>query len=170
DIWTAQIGEDHPEYLIKPDKVPEVTVVIDYDARFPYAFDTDAPPYRWTGRYDDPKNWLILGPRMHAYRPVMAHKLHCVQIIHDAIQTADPDPFFEHVQHCLSYLRQTTLCEADLTLEDPRVMDLDLSGLSDDATHVCGDWNVVWRESERRVDEWRAFSRFRWEPSPETST
>jgi len=44
----------------------------------------------------------------------------------------------------MNYLRQMVLCRADVTLESGRDP-VGPGAVVSDITHVCRDWNVVWR-------------------------
>lgn len=77
----------------------------------------------------------------------MAHELHCIGTLRDAMVEPKGEYGFNvtiHAQHCLNYIRQWIMCSPDLTLEpfDPlkRNFALDKRG----ATHVCRDWTAVY--------------------------
>lgn len=164
EAFTAQLGDDHPSYLVNPTDLPAVALDVEdsvhYDLGTPDAFDDwDAP----IGFHD----WYELGPRMHAYTPTMAHDLHCLTTFHDALYSRNPEATPGHVQHCLNYLRQMILCDPDLTLEDADALEVDHYLRPGGTAHVCRDWTAVWRESERARTEWVAFIKAHWAPLDE---
>ncbi|PPR03307.1 hypothetical protein CVT24_012589 [Panaeolus cyanescens] len=80
---------------------------------------------------DDEREWKQLNKwprglgRMHLgedyrlFNAVYFHQFHCVQIMQGAIQNRHyPKATAKHVNHCLNYLRQTLMCDADYTLEE----------------------------------------------------
>ncbi|KAJ7454053.1 hypothetical protein B0H11DRAFT_1820189 [Mycena galericulata] len=80
------------------------------------------------------------------------HELHCLRLLNLAF---DPSHVVgdHHIQHCLGYLKQMALCDADLTLEPAGWTDgkpHDVVG----ATHVCRDWEMVYASSK---ESWKAW-------------
>ena len=61
-----------------------------------------------------------------------------------------------HFTHCLQYIRQFVLCEPDLTLEPPDVLEWDFeSGIKiPESVHVCKDWKQVYDASGANWEEW----------------
>lgn len=97
----------------------------------------------------------------------MYHQIHCLDALRLAIQGKKPHGEHNlgssgkehwqenHSDHCLNYLRQTILCNADLTLEEefPEEGSHDVGeGLG--AKHVCRDWSLVHEYVERNYEEW----------------
>jgi len=74
------------------------------------------------GRFWEPKvppelGLIRLGPDFQALNVVFFHQVHCIKIIHQAFTYGQDEDFFDHLQHCLFYLQQLFLCDADISLE-----------------------------------------------------
>lgn len=93
------------------------------------------------------------------------HQLHCLERIRqvaigrsflDELTTDVPleeTYFVRHTLHCIDYLRQTLLCQADLTLVPPS-SDLNFETAP---PRMCRDWHAVerWVASRRYdLDKW----------------
>ncbi|KAF9033401.1 hypothetical protein BJ165DRAFT_1567688 [Panaeolus papilionaceus] len=100
---------------------------------------------------------IHLGETHRLFNAVYFHQLHCVQIMEEALQDrhygmAD----YHHVGHCLHYLRQTLMCDADYTLEEgdfmKRYKNCDLRSGGD--TRVCRDWEKLYDIVAQRVKTW----------------
>lgn len=97
---------------------------------------------------DDEKHYLV----------AHYHNLHCLRSLRHYLNIAmvwRPDYKFTsmdkgHVDHCLIYLRQIALCNADLTLEPASHKQMTPDGRVTDAVtgvgvkHRCVDWSQVW--------------------------
>lgn len=81
----------------------------------------------------------------------MLHSLHCLNRVRRGVATRPKDGGARaHVQHCFTYLRQSVLCAADVTLE-PLVEDsarTSNSGVIDGmgVRHTYRDWSAVYGE------------------------
>ncbi|PPR06715.1 hypothetical protein CVT24_013035 [Panaeolus cyanescens] len=98
-----------------------------------------------------------LGEEYRLFNAVYFHQLHCVQIMEEAIQDRHyPLATSHHVGHCLHYLRQTLMCDADYTLEEGDFTkcyeNYDLRKGGD--TRVCRDWETLYDTITKRVREW----------------
>lgn len=78
--------------------------------------------------------------------------------LHNRTTTPHDD---EHMEHCLSYLRQMILCEADHTLE-PAIEIVLADGSrthaswAEDSVHKCrGDWRVIAAWVDENFESWR---------------
>lgn len=121
-----------------------------------YELGTEEAYKQWRSYLDREEHaWFKLGPRMHAYVHTMSHDLHCLLAFHDAMFAESPK--WGHVQHCLSYMRQVILCDADLTLEEPDALDRDHTVHRQGDTHVCRDWTAVMEMTERLEESWLKF-------------
>ena len=61
-----------------------------------------------------------------------------------------------HWAHCLNYLRQTILCNPDLTLEPEIEEGSGDVGEGLHVTHVCRDWSKVHAFVSKNWDDWWA--------------
>ncbi|KAG0700586.1 hypothetical protein DFH29DRAFT_615412 [Suillus ampliporus] len=72
----------------------------------------------------------------------MFHQLHCLRRFREALTGQGSSQ--GHTHHCLNYLRQSTLCQADLTLEAGDFTTWDFTQRRVGATHVCRDWGALY--------------------------
>lgn len=139
--YIAYVDDDYPAQLPLP--LPAVAHIVN-----------DTPDYslwaddEWGSVFPSPGNGFIqLGPSNRTFFLSMYHQLHCLDIIRvNFLVNASEAP--RHIEHCLKYLRQTVLCNADTTLEttvskmraDGR-LDYGASGVG--MVHRCRDWTAV---------------------------
>jgi len=113
-------------------------------------WETDNLPY---GHYH-PK--AITGRRLFVI--TMFHELHCLRMINGGFETQGRMKE-GHLKHCLHYIRQMALCDADMTPEpagwEEKWSVEDDTGLDrEGATHVCKDFQSVFDASENNWVEW----------------
>ena len=81
----------------------------------------------------------------------MVHQLHCLDVFRVGFAT-NRTGYAHHVEHCLRYMRQIVLCNADTTLEPdhPGVKDGKLTHAAGGvgSVHRCKDWTAVRRYLE----------------------
>jgi hypothetical protein len=71
-------------------------------------------------------------------------QLHCLRVLNLAFGLHPLAPR-EHVQHCLGYLRSTTLCAADTTVEFGDFA-IQQTGFGDeDSEYTCADTDAIYR-------------------------
>ncbi|KAK1639169.1 hypothetical protein BDP81DRAFT_480078 [Colletotrichum phormii] len=108
-------------------------------------------------------------PEHRAY-PSVFHQLHCLYSTMDAYYElidrlnkneagkrelpTDPGWNSEHLNHCWDYLRQTIMCNADVTLEWRKYNEQVGTGWG--YQHQCKDWDaiVAWAEKYRYSNNW----------------
>ncbi|PPQ84850.1 hypothetical protein CVT25_004986 [Psilocybe cyanescens] len=103
--------------------------------------------------YDSPhgEGTFRLGPNRQYSTISMFHQLHCLRIFRGAIASGPDYPMKlqrQHLEHCLNYLREMTLCSADLTLEPGDFTQRDFDLHRTGATHMCRDYRELYRLTE----------------------
>uniref|UniRef100_A0A8H7Y8X7 Uncharacterized protein n=1 Tax=Psilocybe cubensis TaxID=181762 RepID=A0A8H7Y8X7_PSICU len=149
--------EDYPlEVPIKLEPTLEVVVEesVHYQVIGPEAHD------EWM--YDSPhgEGTFRLGPNRHYSTIAMFHQLHCLRIFRGAIAAGPDYPMKlqrQHLEHCLNYLRETTLCAADLTLEPGDFAQRDFDLQRTGATHMCRDYRELYKLSENDWADWYVY-------------
>lgn len=131
------MGDDFPESLI-PD-AGKVRFVEEESVRF--ALDSPEANIEWLSTSPPGTGHVALGPENRAFFVAMFHQLHCLRLFRAAL-TGQNDQ--EHTHHCLNYLRQWSLCQADLTLEPGDFTTRDFEQHRVGATHVCKDWGELY--------------------------
>lgn len=81
----------------------------------------------------------------------MYHQMHCLVAIQDGIRGHKVDG---HVHHCLNYLRQMILCDANPTLERA-VEEFGTRAIDSRTERVCRDWSKVYALAESNHREWK---------------
>ena len=83
--------------------------------------------------------YQFVGPYRHRYLSTVHHSLHCIHVLAtDARQSSIP-----HWEHCLMYIRQVFICNADVTLEPGDFLQRNLTFDRQGVTRQCKDWKMV---------------------------
>lgn len=103
----------------------------------------------------------------------MFHQIHCLLAIQDGIRNSRPEGGdyeergdLKHIHHCLNYLRQMILCNANPTLE--RTMpEFGTHAINPGTERICRDWTRVYEIAESNYEEWKKGKK-KVEESPES--
>lgn len=174
---SAYIGSDYPPFLPLPPSSPHPVSLDDLDpvlirlqpsVHFSVLNNNTTDPYssdRWSTLIDHPRGIgrVHLGPEERLFNLAFYHQLHCVYVLYRGM--TDDMPLSEdsyankgHVQHCLNYLRQTFLCNADVNLEEGDFVEEVLSGKEgrgEEKLLKCRDWEAVYRMMDEDFDRWK---------------
>jgi Mycotoxin biosynthesis protein UstYa len=122
--------------------------------------DPDAEDeWLWTGTPGD--GHIRLGKDMRMFAVAMFHQLHCLRGIRNAMVDGwkNLHPAHRgHIHHCFNYVRQYTLCDADVTLEPGDFTKRNFTLQRTGATHTCLDWEPAY---EMMRDQWLAWEAYR---------
>ncbi|KAJ7595765.1 hypothetical protein C8J56DRAFT_819218 [Mycena floridula] len=137
------IGSDFPVELPLAGELDYVAMLLQETVRFQLN-GTDSID-EWRQLMELPKGRVHLGPEHRVFNLAFWHQLHCIREMARAIvdrESAHSTP--GHMMHCLHYMRQTFLCQADGRLEagDFLMRDLKVQRATD--TLVCRDWERVY--------------------------
>ncbi|KAI0043394.1 hypothetical protein FA95DRAFT_406955 [Auriscalpium vulgare] len=133
------IGSDHPAQL--PFDVPAVGLVIEHGDEHFSLWDDD----EW-GTLFPSEGFTDLGPAQQPYLLSMVHQMHCLDVFRVGFLRNRTGAAY-HVEHCLRFMRQIVLCNADTTLEESLVGEINgkketgASGVG--MVHRCRDWTKV---------------------------
>ncbi|KAF8875066.1 hypothetical protein BD779DRAFT_228318 [Infundibulicybe gibba] len=132
-------GEDFPSQL--PVYLPPSGLVLESGAPHFALYDDD----EW-GTFFPSDGFTDLGPNNRTFLLSMIHQMHCLDVIRVGFVVNGTDAA-KHIQHCLRYLRQMVLCNADTTLEaaDEIILNgrLEHEANGVGMVHRCKDWTVV---------------------------
>lgn len=136
--------------------LPGVTRVVN-DATAPGPNNTLGRPWGTLTSPDDyyaPK--AVTGKRMFVV--AMFHELHCLRML-SAGYESEGRMTDGHLKHCIHYIRQMALCDADMTPEpagwEEKWSVEDDTGLDrEGATHVCRDFQSIFDAVENNWAEW----------------
>ena len=138
------------------DGIPSASRVVT-DAIAPAPNNTVGRPW---GTLTSPNDYYapkaITGKRMFVV--TMFHELHCLRMLNGGFETQGYMSE-EHLKHCIHYIRQMALCDADMTPEpagwEEKWSAEDDAGLDrEGATHVCQDFQSVFDALENSWVEW----------------
>lgn len=100
----------------------------------------------WTGPIGD--HAIRLGEGQRGFELSMFHQMHCLRLIRRPLESGRYHSLTpseqSHVHHCFNYLRQWTLCSADVTLEPGDFTQRNFTMERVGATHTCWDWKPVY--------------------------
>ncbi|KAF9038916.1 hypothetical protein BDZ89DRAFT_1061014 [Hymenopellis radicata] len=149
-------GHDFPQYLPIPNSMlDEVLLTVEESVRYPVAGSASDDDWFSLQLGSGSAGYVRLGSEERIFVVNMFHELHCLRLLNLAF---DPVKVVleGHIQHCLNYLRQMTMCKPDLTLErmgwEERNFEVERVG----ATHVCRDWSMVYAAVEDNYARWNA--------------
>ena len=141
-IVSAYVDHDFPAQL--PLRLSTVGLVIEpgYPHFSLYADDD------WGTLFPKSSGFTDLGPSNRTFLVSSMHQIHCLDVFRVAFVT-NRTGMAHHVQHCLHYMRQVVLCNADTTLE-PAFAELHegqwvYGANAVSSTHRCKDWTALRR-------------------------
>jgi len=129
------VGQNFPENL--PLNVGTIEMIFDDSIR--YSISKNVSFGMWLTKFPVGAGYIHLGPEDRAFYMAMWHELHCLEIIYSSLEP-DTETFggVEHLQHCLNYLRQYFLCNADDVLEPG-----DYHTETTSFVRKCFDWQTI---------------------------
>ncbi|KAI0773145.1 hypothetical protein BD413DRAFT_492141 [Trametes elegans] len=152
--------ENYPPRMALPSARRAVKLTIEDSAR--YALWAAEAEDEWLSTATVGDGNVHLGPYSRLFVPGITHQLHCMRYYRDALAQDDPvhaGHQVGHLAHCLNFLRMSTLCAADTTLEPPdaftREYRVDRAG----GEHVCLDWPAFYEEMRANFLNWTAYQR-----------
>ncbi|KIJ53316.1 hypothetical protein M422DRAFT_775895 [Sphaerobolus stellatus SS14] len=109
------------------------------------------------------KEWLYNSPHGAGSYPAVAHgydsifialfhQLHCLRLFRSDM--VKKEGHLGHSQHCLNYLREAILCEADTTLEPGNFMTSNAIRDQNGIIKVCRDWRILYEEMQVTWVDW----------------
>ncbi|KAJ7582186.1 hypothetical protein C8J56DRAFT_792695, partial [Mycena floridula] len=167
----AYVGTDYPLEHPVAGELEYVAMAIQDTSRY----QLDGPPHM--DDWETLKESILTsrvreGPEHRVFNPSFWHQQHCLRRLAFAISQEDHrNSTSHHVLHCLHYLRQHFLCEADFRLETGDFMDRfkDPSANRVRAdTIVCRDWERVFQYLDSSAQEWMDFKMERTKESSDT--
>ncbi|KAG5729607.1 hypothetical protein E4T56_gene18781 [Termitomyces sp. T112] len=151
-IHYSYVGLDYPQTWILP---PLESVHLSLENTAHYAFGTDLGAAEWNTTLPTGGAVVYLGPAGRPFTVGMFHRLRCITILQEVLAKFYADASIsaqidrpELAQHCMNYLRQMTLCSADLRLESLRASHGNQLTVPY-VTHTCTDWRAVYEAAER---------------------
>ncbi|KLO18219.1 hypothetical protein SCHPADRAFT_125502 [Schizopora paradoxa] len=148
------MSRDYPKFL--PLELPKTLLATDDFEE--YQVYGEAAVDDWSMQVPRNNGAVRLGDNHRALIVATGHELHCLYRMISAMNYPDiPASAPEHSLHCLDYLRQSILCNADLTLERFDPLERVISQPKLGTVHVCRDWTVLFKSLEENFEEWIDF-------------
>jgi len=151
------IGRDYPDAL--PLSTRAVRMLVEESIHFSITDSEAADEWLWTAPVGD--NHVRLGPDQRLFTVAMFHELHCLRNIRAAMvlpaSTRLHIQTLGHINHCLNYLREWTLCNADVTLEPGDFTQRNFSVDQVGTSHTCTDWMPLYKLEEKNWLEWKEY-------------
>ena len=151
------VGDDFPRKF--PVDAGPVRTVLEESVRFSLYLPEAADEWLWTAPLVG-DNHVRLGPEKRMFAVPMFHELHCIRsmasVMVNGLDSLGPAGQ-GHIHHCFNYLRQWTLCDADVTLEPGDFEERDFERERESGTRTCLDWEKVYDAVEKNWDEWVQF-------------
>ena len=146
-IWPSGYKEDnYPAQL--PLELSSVGLAMKSQDEPYFGLHADA---EWRSQFPPSGGFTDLGPNNRTFMVSMVHQLHCLDFLRVGYVTNRTD-LEGHVQHCLQYMRQVVLCNADTTLESANSVYVDgkwiYVGDMGGSVHRCKDWTMLRRYLE----------------------
>jgi len=148
------VGTDFGSYL--PVEAGPVKMVVEDTVHYPLTGREAYDEWLWTAPLVG-DNDVRLGPEMRTFAVPMFHELHCLRWLRSTIELGLHNirpGLQEHMHHCFVYLRQWTLCGADVTLEPGDFATRNFTVETQGGTHTCLDWEPVYRMVEGNWPVW----------------
>ncbi|KAA1473546.1 hypothetical protein DENSPDRAFT_802750 [Dentipellis sp. KUC8613] len=164
------LGESFPPAIPSPDPAhngaPLVLPTIPYTLEDSSRFLTTPVPSTtraWSISLARQWGYMRLGAHRRIFALSMFHSYHCVYLF--ARSLALRSGADGHIHHCMNYVRQQVLCEADRTLEEPAWEEVGAGWYDGGKTRVggrgrervCRDWSALWEVEKENNAEWEAY-------------
>ncbi|KAF9450001.1 hypothetical protein P691DRAFT_758593 [Macrolepiota fuliginosa MF-IS2] len=150
------VGADHPRRLPVAENYVKMTV--QESAHFAVADPESELEWLWTATIGD--GHVRLGDEKRMFAVAMFHQLHCLRGMRNALAKGWHHIGRSrkgHIHHCYNYLRQWTLCSADVTLEPGDFTTRNFTVNRQGATHTCIDWQPSYELMKDKWIEWEEF-------------
>ncbi|KAJ7454746.1 hypothetical protein FB451DRAFT_652612 [Mycena latifolia] len=149
----SYIGDDFPPMLPGVPLGETVNMVVEESVHYSLSPDAKAA---WYAAFPDGVGSVRLGLHHRTFFVSMYHEIHCLQQFRDTLVEPNPRVPWGHLHHCLNYLRERALCQADLTLEPGDFATRNFAQDRVGATHVCRDWDAVISTVDGNWNDWVA--------------
>lgn len=154
----SYIGREYP-LEVPTGPVPTVEMTFQESMRFGLADNTSAPNWDTLVMNQFGIGFHHIGPFHHRYISAAYHALHCVYSMgRDMEKPNHLTDTSHHLVHCMMYMRQLFMCNADATLEPGDFMARNLSIDRMGVTCQCRDWRTVAKWIDQNAVEWAKYN------------
>ncbi|TFY63039.1 hypothetical protein EVG20_g6487 [Dentipellis fragilis] len=162
------LGESFPPVIPDPDparngaplQLPTINYALEDSARFSTA---PSATRAWSISLARQWGYMRLGAHRRIFALSMFHEYHCIYLFARSLATRSGAD--GHIHHCMNYVRQHLLCEADRTLEEPGWEDVGSGWYMGGKTRVagrerqCKDWSALWEIEKDNNREWEVYKK-----------
>ncbi|KAI9068927.1 hypothetical protein FKP32DRAFT_1587256 [Trametes sanguinea] len=155
--YIAFIDDDYTPRMPLPSARRAVKLALEDSVRYGLWEAQAEDEWRWTATFGDGN--VHLGPNSRFFVVGITHELHCMRAYRETLAQDGPLSQHQvgHLGHCLNFLRMSTLCAADTTLEPPDVLSRNFTQDRLGGEHVCLDWPGFYDEMKANYLEWSAY-------------
>ncbi|KAA1475998.1 hypothetical protein DENSPDRAFT_455538 [Dentipellis sp. KUC8613] len=143
-------GSDYPNMLPGNFGHP-VQMIVEENTHYGVNGDGASDEWEYTSPYG--AGLVRVGPKQRVFYSEMTHPMHCLRYIR-SILAQEEKSLVIHLEHCFNYLRRTSLCKADLTLEPEDFVTRNFTSDMVGQIHICRDWRAVYDTMERNWKAW----------------
>lgn len=101
------------------------------------------------------------GPTRRLFVVAVTHQMHCLRFVRNGLLQEEPVQAHSHqdghLAHCLNFLRMSTLCAADTTLEPHEAFAHNYTATRAGGEQQCMDWPAFYDEMKTNYVEWDSF-------------
>jgi hypothetical protein len=161
---SAYLGRDFPQRWFPLDLDLE-EVHMPREDSVHYTMNTPLGTAEWQTLLPSGDGFLYLGPSHQQFSIAMFHQLRCLNVVRGALAsiferpelaTPNSDDQPAIVRHCMDYLRQMTLCHADLTMLNVKSIHRGRGHVKDsDNTHRCKAFNTIYDAAEENYAQYQ---------------
>ncbi|KAI0354432.1 hypothetical protein OH77DRAFT_501875 [Trametes cingulata] len=151
------VDEDYTPRMPLPSARRAVKFTIEDSVRYSLWAPEADDEWLWTATVGDGN--VHLGPNSRFFVVGITHQLHCMRSYRQAL-AKDGIPHGHqvgHLTHCLNFLRMSTLCAADTTLEPPDALSRDHTLDPAGGERECFDWPAFYDEMKKNYLQWVAY-------------
>ncbi|EIW52674.1 uncharacterized protein TRAVEDRAFT_31815 [Trametes versicolor FP-101664 SS1] len=112
------IEDDVPERMPLLNARPHVLMSIEESVRYDIRAPEASLEWLWTSTADDHGN-VHMGPNNRFFVVALTHQQHCLRSLRASLDApgVPTGAALHHAEHCLTFMREQTLCAADFSLE-----------------------------------------------------
>lgn len=150
-------GDDYPIEIPFAKPLDFVAMTLQETVEFSSNLSDPATEEQWATLLLQPVGMgrLHLGSKERVFTAIFWHQMHCIRELERGIlDRSDKEATPHHIRHCLNYLRQHFLCEADYTLEEGDFTQRNFQYERSADTRVCRDWDSAYSIMGERIKEW----------------
>ncbi|KAL7278214.1 hypothetical protein ACG7TL_008189 [Trametes sanguinea] len=154
------VEDDVPERMTLRNARPHVLMSIEESVRFGLHEPEANLEWLWQSTPNDGGN-VHMGPNNRFFVVALTHQQHCLRGMRTVLE-AEGVPTghdLHHSEHCLSFMREHTLCAADITLEPGDPFSRNFTSERVAVERECMDVEAFYGTMWSQWNEWLAFKK-----------